>query len=80
MTENMRKYTFFRFGRTYVRRDRMMAVKLLHGNRKSGYIFAVILAHPYFLVEKLRLQSRIILNDRSWIEVEMNAVIGNGKI
>ena len=66
----MKKYTLLRFGHCYINREGDFAVSLLRGDKKHGYKLAASHANRNVWLGQIQLQSRIIPNDGSWIEID----------
>lgn len=66
----MKKYKLFRTGRCYIKKTGEFVIALLGGcKKKYGYTFKVSHVCRHFYPDKIYLQSRIVPNDGTWIEI-----------
>lgn len=66
----MKKFTLIRFGHCYINRQGDFAVALLRGDKKHGYQLAASSAHPNVWLGQIQIQTRVIPNDGSWMEID----------
>lgn len=66
----MRKYKLLRFGHCYSNQEGDFVIGLLGGDKKHGYTFAASHAHPYAMLGRIYIQSRVVPNDGHWIEID----------
>jgi len=66
----MKKYKLLRFGKCYINKEGDFTICLLGGNKHNGYQFAGSHANPVVFLGKFYLLSRIVLNDKHWIEIK----------